>query len=108
MTTTLIHRDNWQNVRKMSRYNPDITFISIVNIYQIKPNDIIQICNGYERIWVSVKIMMINSKKYHLDWDIIGTIIEEVVCYASYKKGDTVQFQVKNIHHIIPHDKISK
>ena len=101
MTTSTIHSDNWQNVRRMSRFNPDIAFTPIMRIYQIKPNDKIQICNGYEKIWVTVKIMIVDSKRSHLEWMIHGTIFEEVVCYAPYKKGDIVQFMVKNIHHII-------
>ena len=103
---TTIHNDDWQNAQEMAHDNLNIIPPPIESLNLLQKKDKVVICNGYERFKVRVAHIFDSPDKHSTDWNILGIVENDLVCYASYSKGSLVQFMGKNIHKIILSEKI--
>lgn len=105
-----IHIDQWQSAFAMAQYKNNIKPPPLLEISKIKQKDIVKICNGYEYVWVEIVSKKMDKECRMSRIKFIGRIINDLVCRASYKKGDLVSFESKNVHdlHIYMCEKLKK
>jgi len=98
----IIWKDTWISAQRMAKNNPTtFTAPTLGELEELGVEDLVKICNGYERFWVEIKhINQKNVRQKPTAWEFIGKVNNFLVAEVEYQFDDLVIFHGRHIYQI--------